>query len=102
MDLHAMATLELRGAARRIGEGEGPLAGRCTLEVGDQTRRHARDVRCALIGPDGARSIVEVAGASVLGERARRGAFASLAAEPGVAELDDPPGPHVLVDLCSA
>ena len=56
------ALVRLRGTARRIGAGDGPLAGTCQLTVGEDERRVVTDGTFELVGETTA--IVEVAGAA--------------------------------------
>jgi hypothetical protein len=94
--------VRLRGTARRIGDGEGPLAGSCEVAVRHKKQRHVVDGRFELVGSDGKASIVEIAGAAVVGASERRGLFKDLAGEPGVAAIGIELGPLVELTLRTA
>jgi hypothetical protein len=93
--------VRLRGIARRIGNGAGPIAGTCTLSVGDQHATHTLNGELRLEGEHGV-AIVAVDGTRVVGERRRSGRFEELAGEHGVSALSLQPGPHVAASLASA
>jgi hypothetical protein len=94
--------LRLRGSARRIGEGEGPLAGSCELAVRQKKQRHVVDGTFELVEPDGKVTVVEVVGGAVLGEDERRAPYGKIADEPGVSAIGLRPGPNIDVTLRTA
>lgn len=97
-----MELVRLRGTARRLGDGDGPLAGTCELTVRHKKQRHVLDGTFELVDEAGKVSTVEIAGAAVVGLAERRGLFRDLAGEPGIAALDIALGPLVDVTVKSA
>jgi hypothetical protein len=94
--------VRLRGVARRIGDGEGPLAGSCELGVRRKRQRHVVDGQFELVESSGATSVIEVAGAAVIGQPERRASYKDIANEPGVAAIGIRAEPDAEVTLTSA
>ncbi len=97
-----MDHVRLRGTARRIGEGKGPLAGTCELTHRQKKQRHVVDGRFELVDGDGKKSTIVIAGTAVIADGERRATYAKLADEPGVAAIALRPDPSVEVTLKSA
>jgi hypothetical protein len=94
--------VRLRGVARRIGDGNGPLAGSCEVGIRRKRQRHVIDGKFELVEPDGATSVVEAAGAVVIGEPERRAMYREIASEPGVEAIGMKPEPETEVTLTTA
>lgn len=94
--------LRLRGTARRIGDGDGPLAGHCELAVRHKKQRHVIDGKLELVDDAGEVTVLAIAGGDVLGHEERRAPYRDLAAEPGVAAIGLRPDPAIEVVLRTA
>jgi len=88
----------MRGVARRVGTGDGPLAGNVELSVRRKAVRHSIDGAIDLVAADKTARIA-ISGGSVLPEGEQRTTYDKIANEPGVSELAMKPGPNIEVTL---
>ncbi|MDB4952683.1 MAG: hypothetical protein JWO36_252 [Myxococcales bacterium] len=92
----------MRGTARRIGEGTGPLVGYCELAVRQKRQRHAMEGKFELVDAEGNKTVVELPAASVLVDDERRAIYSKIAGEPGVSAIAMRPEPNIEVSLRTA
>ena len=92
----------MRGTARRIGSGSGPLVGYCELAVRQKRQRHTVEGKFELVDDTGNKTVVDLPGASVLVDDERRALYGKLVDEPGVAAIAMRPEPNVEVTLRTA
>jgi hypothetical protein len=94
--------MRMRGTARRIGEGNGPLAGNCELAVRHKKQRHVVDGKFELVDAEGKATVVDIGGADVLGIEERRAPYSQIANEPGVSTIALRAEPNIEVTLRAA
>jgi hypothetical protein len=94
--------VRLRGTARRIGDGNGPLAGNCELAVRHKKQRHVVDGKFEVVDDAGKVTVVDIAGADVLAPQEKRGPYKDFADEPGVSAISIRPDPAIEVTLRTA
>jgi hypothetical protein len=94
--------VRMKGTPRRVGEGDGPIAGMCELAVRHKKQRHVLDAKFELVDAGGKATLIEIAGADVLGTEEKRAKYSDVANEPGVDKIGMRPEPNIDVVLRTA
>lgn len=97
-----MELVRLRGTARRIGDGSGPLVGYCELAVRQKKQRHTLEGKFELVDAEGNKTIVDVPASAVLVDEERRAIYSKVADLPGVSAIAMRPEPNIEVTLRTA